>query len=137
MALCFLWQYHIVQVCINGEGQQYTAGYLSVSSDNIIVYRYLLMEKDNNMLLDILVFLLTISYCTGMHFMYYIVILYYHLVRTMFIRCIFIYMHFCRMMKVSFHQHDGRNNWSKPAWSSISFFLFWCGFIMHFFWLFV
>ena len=52
------------------------------------------MEKDNNMLLDILVFLLTIAYCTGMHFMYYIVILYYHLVRTMFIQCIFMYIHF-------------------------------------------
>jgi hypothetical protein len=79
------------------------------------------------MLLDILVFPLTISYCTGMHFRYYIVILYYHLVRTMFIQCIFMYMHFCRMMKVSFHQHDGRNNWSKPAWPSISFsfFLLW------------
>ena len=62
------------------------------------------MEKVNNMLLDILVFLLTISYCTGMHFMYYIVTLYYHLVRTMFMQCIFMYMHFCRMMKVSFQQ---------------------------------
>jgi hypothetical protein len=54
-------------------------GYISVSSDNIIVYRYgfmekynnmmsdilyryALMKKDNNMLLDIFVFLLTISY---------------------------------------------------------------------------
>ena len=79
------------------------------------------MEKDNSILLDIVVFLLTISYCTGMHFMYYIVILYYHLVRTMFIQCIFMCMHFCRMMKVSFHQHDGRNNWSKPACPFISF----------------
>ena len=30
-------------------------------------YRYVLIEKDNNMLLDILVFLLTESYCTGMY----------------------------------------------------------------------
>ena len=51
-----------VQVCINREGQYYAAGYLSVYSDNIILYRYVLMEKDNNMLLDILVFLLTISF---------------------------------------------------------------------------
>jgi hypothetical protein len=33
-------------------------------------------------------------------------------------------IHFCRMMKVSFRQHDGRNNWSKPAWQSISFSVF-------------
>jgi len=29
------------------------------------VYRYVLIEKDNDMLLDILVLLQTISYCTG------------------------------------------------------------------------
>jgi hypothetical protein len=52
--------------CIDGEGQQYSAGYFSVSSDNIILYKYVLMEKDNNKLLDILALLLTISYCTGM-----------------------------------------------------------------------
>ena len=56
-----------ILVCINGEGPYYDAGYLSVSSDNIILYRYVLMEKDSNMMLDILVFLLTIPYCTGMH----------------------------------------------------------------------
>ena len=39
----FFWQYHIVQVCYNIEGQQYDAGYLSVSSDNSILYRYALM----------------------------------------------------------------------------------------------
>ena len=50
-----------VLVCINGEGSYYEAGYLSVSSDNIILYRYVLMEKDKYMLLDILEFLLTIS----------------------------------------------------------------------------
>ena len=50
-----------------GEGQQHYARYISVSSDNIILYRYVLMEKKKNMLLDILVFLLTISYCTGMY----------------------------------------------------------------------
>jgi hypothetical protein len=66
ISYCFFSQYHIGQVCIKGEEQYYTAGYLSVSSDNIILYRYALME-DNNMLLDILVFLLTISYCTGMY----------------------------------------------------------------------
>jgi hypothetical protein len=60
------WQYHIVEVCIKVEGQYYAAGYLSFSSDNIILYRYVLME-DNNILLDIFVFLLTISYCTGMY----------------------------------------------------------------------
>ena len=38
-----------------------------VSADNIIVYRYLIIEKNNNMILDILVFLLTISYCTSMY----------------------------------------------------------------------
>jgi hypothetical protein len=32
------------------EGQYYASGYLSVSSDNIIVYMYVIMEKDNNML---------------------------------------------------------------------------------------
>jgi hypothetical protein len=64
--LVFLQTISYCTVCINGEGQYYAAGYLSVSSDNIILYRYILMEKDNNKLLDILVFLLTISYCTGM-----------------------------------------------------------------------
>jgi hypothetical protein len=29
---------HIVQVCINVEGQQYDGGYLSVSSENIMLY---------------------------------------------------------------------------------------------------
>jgi hypothetical protein len=29
--LVFFWQYHIVEVCIKGEGQYYAAGYLSVS----------------------------------------------------------------------------------------------------------
>ena len=29
------------KVCINGEGQYYAAGYISVSSDNIILYRYI------------------------------------------------------------------------------------------------
>ena len=45
----------------------YAARYLSVSSDNIILYKYLLIEKNNNMILDILVFPLTISYYTGMY----------------------------------------------------------------------
>jgi hypothetical protein len=36
----------------------------SISSDNIILYRYVLMEKDNSILLDIVVFHLTISCCT-------------------------------------------------------------------------
>jgi hypothetical protein len=36
-------------------------------SDNIILYRYVLMEMDNNMLLDILVFLMTTSYWTGIY----------------------------------------------------------------------
>ena len=39
----------------------YAARYLSVSFDNIILYKYLLIEKNNNMILDILVFPLTIS----------------------------------------------------------------------------
>ena len=38
-----------------------------VSSDNFILYRYVAMEKDSTMMMDILVFLLTISYCTGMY----------------------------------------------------------------------
>ena len=50
-----------------GEGQQHYARYLSVSSGNIILYRYVLMVRANTMLLDILVFLLTILYCTGMY----------------------------------------------------------------------
>jgi hypothetical protein len=54
-----------VQVCISGEGQVYVAVYLSVAPDNTKLYRYILMEE-NNMLLDIFVFLLTIPYCTGM-----------------------------------------------------------------------
>jgi hypothetical protein len=58
--LVFLLKIHIVQVCINGEEQYYEAGYLSVSYDNIILYRYVLMEKNNNMMLDIFVILLTI-----------------------------------------------------------------------------
>ena len=122
---CSLGQHHIVQVGVT-EGQYYPAGYLSVSCDNIILYMYALMEKDNNIMLDILVFLLTISYCTGMykwrmtmlldillflltisycagiHFGYQIVILYFHLICTMFLYCICIYVHCCRMMKVSF-----------------------------------
>jgi hypothetical protein len=48
-------------------GQYYAAGYLSVSSDNIILYRYVLMKKDNNIMLNILVFLQIIPYCTGMY----------------------------------------------------------------------
>ena len=40
---------------------------LSVSSDNIMLYRYVFMEKDNNMMLDVSVFPLTISYCTGIY----------------------------------------------------------------------
>ena len=46
---------------------QFVHSDLSASSDNIILYRYVLTERDNNMMLDILVFLLTISYCTGMY----------------------------------------------------------------------
>jgi hypothetical protein len=46
---------------------EYDAGYLGVSSDNFILYRYVAMEKDNTMMMDILVFLLTISYCIGMY----------------------------------------------------------------------
>jgi hypothetical protein len=38
---------HIVQVSINGEEQKYAAGYLSVSSDSIVLYRCALMEKNN------------------------------------------------------------------------------------------
>ena len=34
---------------------------------DILVYRYVFMEKYNDMLLDILAFLLTISYYTGMY----------------------------------------------------------------------
>jgi hypothetical protein len=55
----------MVRLCISGEGQSYAAGYLTVAPDNTKLYRYILMEE-NNMLLDILVFLLTIPYCTGM-----------------------------------------------------------------------
>jgi hypothetical protein len=44
----------------------HTCGYLNVASGNVILYRYVLKEKDNIILLDILVFLLAISYCTGM-----------------------------------------------------------------------
>ena len=43
------------------------------------------MAKDNNIMVDILVFLLTISYCTGMYFVYYIIlciILYCYLLYT-------------------------------------------------------
>ena len=43
------------------------------------------MAKDNNMMVDILVLLLTISYCTGMYFVYYIIlciILYCYLLYT-------------------------------------------------------
>ena len=32
------------------------------------------MAKDNNIMVDILMFLLTISYCTGMYFVYYIIL---------------------------------------------------------------
>jgi hypothetical protein len=67
LAVGYCLSLHFVQVCINGEEQQHADGYLSVSSDNFILYRYVLMEKDKNMLMDILVFLLTISYCTGMY----------------------------------------------------------------------
>ena len=71
------------------NNNNYAARYLSVSSHKIILYRYVLIEKENNMLLDILqvsvqvcvngeeqkkimlldilVFLLTISYCTGIY----------------------------------------------------------------------
>ena len=43
------------------------------------------MAKDNNIMVDILVLLLTISYCTGMCFVYYIIlciILYCYLLYT-------------------------------------------------------
>ena len=43
------------------------------------------MEKDNNMLLNILVFLMTISYCTGMYFVYYIAISYSYLINACYL----------------------------------------------------
>ena len=60
---------YFMPVCINGEGHQNDAGYLSVSSDNIILYRIILMEKDNKMLVDMLVFLLTKPYGACMYSM--------------------------------------------------------------------
>ena len=66
------------------------------------------MAKDNNMMVDILVFLLTISYCTGMCFVYYIIlgsIVYCYLLYAC--SCspyafVCIYAFWCRKMNVSF-----------------------------------
>ena len=57
------------------------------------------MEKDNNMLLNILVFLMTISYCTGMYFVYYIVILYSYLINACYL---YVFMYAGWMVNVTF-----------------------------------
>ena len=49
---CFFWQYHIVQVCIHGERQYHNAGYLSISSDNILLYRYVFWVLDHYIILS-------------------------------------------------------------------------------------
>ena len=51
-SLYFFWQFHSVPVCINGEGQWYAAGHLSVSSNNILLYRYAFWVLDRYIILS-------------------------------------------------------------------------------------
>ena len=66
------------------------------------------------MLLDILVFLLTISYCRGIYFcvLYRYIILLFALYHA---HIVYIYVLWCRMMNKLLHKHDRSNHWSRAV----------------------
>ena len=91
------------------------------------------MEKVNNMLLDILVFLLTISYCTGTFY-----VLYRYIILpfgSYYVYTVHIYVHTLLSNDESVVSPTRRAQQLEQTCLTIYlfFFLFWCGFILHLF----
>ena len=102
-------------------------------------YLYILMEKDNNMLLDILVFLLIISYCSGMYVVYYIVILCSYWINACYFVCIYVWWvgwWTCRLAVARQEQQRKREQSCLTIWGSRVSMIF-AGFLLFNVYLFI